>query len=124
MTESYAGQPISSEEQHKAVQKNTSYYDLKWGSLKDPAKENSWNWIGFFFYPFWLAYRKMYKLFFFIALLQLPLIILSYLVDMPLWIDVIFYLAIAFAVGRNGNRWYYQHVTKKIKGANIIDINV
>ena len=49
---------ISQQELHKGVQKNTAYYDFKWGQSENPAQGNTWNWVAFFFPYFWLAYRK------------------------------------------------------------------
>ncbi|MBJ9980426.1 DUF2628 domain-containing protein [Bacillus sp. S70] len=93
----------------KIVQNKKSYYDFKWGEVKDPAKENTWNWIAFFFTLFWIAYRKMYKLFFLLGLLQIPWFIIFHLIDIPLWVDIVLYLEFCFVVGWNGNRWYFKH---------------
>lgn len=111
---------ISFEEQHQVVQTNTSYYDLKWGSVKKPAKENTWNWAAFFFTTFWLAYRKMYKPFFVLGLIEILWIIPYYLTDIPPWAGIIFYLVISLVVGWNGNRWYYIHTSQVLKQAQVL----
>lgn len=102
-------------EQHKVVQRNTSYYDLKWGSVNDPGKENTWNWIAFFFTTFWLAYRKMYKPFFILLGIEAISTIPSYIIDIPLWVIFGYYVIISFIVGWYGNRWYYNHTLSLIK---------
>ena len=38
---------ISQQELHKVVQKNTAYYDFKWGKIENPAQGNTWNWVAF-----------------------------------------------------------------------------
>ncbi|WP_299090972.1 DUF2628 domain-containing protein [uncultured Metabacillus sp.] len=94
------------------VQKNTSYYHLKWGSVSDPGKQNTWNWAAFFFSTFWLAYRKMYKLFFLFLGIELLWTIPAYFVDLPLWVMYSFYPLVAIITGLYGNRWYYLHTVK------------
>ncbi|MDQ0243729.1 hypothetical protein J2S09_001274 [Bacillus fengqiuensis] len=120
MKEAYSEELISFEEQHKVVQTNTSYYDLKWRSVQNPAKENSWNWIAFFFSTFWLAYRKMYKPFFMLGLAEILWMIPSYFVDVPLWLDIPFYLAMSLLVGWSGNRWYYNHTSQVLEQAKVL----
>ncbi|MDR7073263.1 DUF2628 domain-containing protein [Fictibacillus barbaricus] len=115
MNEARLEDSSSFDEQHIVVQKNISYFDLKWRAVKDPAKQNTWNWIAFFFSPFWLAYRKMYKPFFVLALIELLYAVPFYLVDLPAWLDGPFYLIIAIVVGLNGNRWYYKHTLNILK---------
>jgi Protein of unknown function (DUF2628) len=117
MNEAHLEEFISFEEQHKVVQKNTSYYDLKWKSVKNPAKENTWNWLAFFFTTFWLAYRKMYKLFFILVLIELLWAVPFYLVDMPAWVDIPFIIIISLIVGLNGNRWYFKHTSHVLEQA-------
>ncbi|MFJ8353165.1 DUF2628 domain-containing protein [Bacillus paramycoides] len=101
----------------KVVQSNKSYYELKWRKVKDPAKENTWNWIAFFFSVFWIAYRKMYKLFFILGLLQIPWFLLFHLIDIPFWVDIILYLEFCLVIGWNGNRWYYKYSVQVLKKA-------
>ncbi|MGA8943666.1 MAG: DUF2628 domain-containing protein [Thermoactinomyces sp.] len=120
MKENYAEEFVSFEEQHQVVQTNTSYYDFKWGSVKNPAKENTWNWAAFFFTTFWLAYRKMYKPVFVLGLTGILWIIPHHLADIPLWVDIPFYLAISLVVGWNGNRWYYNHTSQVLKQARAL----
>lgn len=108
-------EPVTYEDENKVVQKNTSYYNLKWSSVKDPSKNNTWNWMAFFLYPFWLPYRKMYIPFIIISLLDLIWMLPAYMIDMPLWLDISFYLAVAIVAGWNGNRWYYKHTQRILK---------
>ncbi|WP_242214642.1 DUF2628 domain-containing protein [Bacillus cereus group sp. BfR-BA-01383] len=102
---------ISPQELHKVVRKNTAYYDFKWGQVKNPEKENTWNWVACIFPHFWLAYRKMYKLFIILTLLAVPTLIIATFIDIPMWIDFIIYVGTMLFTGWQGNRLYYKHVT-------------
>ena len=42
--------------------KYDSRYKKRWDSMSDRHSKLSWNWACFLFGPFWMAYRKMYKL--------------------------------------------------------------
>lgn len=117
MKETHLEESISFEEQRNVAQTNTSYYDLKWGSVKNPAKENTWNWVAFFFTLFWLAYRKMFKPFFVLGVIEMLWMVPFYLVDIPFWVDIPFYIVISLVVGWNGNRWYYNHTSRILKQA-------
>ncbi|WP_141529108.1 DUF2628 domain-containing protein [Bacillus cereus] len=107
---------ISPQELHKVVQKNTAYYDFKWGKIENPAQGNTWNWVAFFFPTFWLAYRKMYKLFIIFALLAIPSIVIPPFIDIPDGIYVTFNLALQLGMmiftGWQGNRLYYKHAVR------------
>ncbi|MED1564852.1 DUF2628 domain-containing protein [Bacillus paramycoides] len=103
---------ISSPELHKVVRKNTAYYDFKWGQVKNPEKENTWNWGAFIFPHFWLAYRKMYKLFIILTLIGVPTLITPVFIDMPMWIDFIIYVGTMLFTGWQGNRLYYKHIVR------------
>ena len=107
---------ISPQELHKVVQKNTAYYDFKWGKVENPAQGNTWNWVAFFFPTFWLAYRKMYKLFIIFALLAIPSIVITPFIDIPDGIYVTFSLALQLGMmiftGWQGNRLYYKQAVR------------
>jgi hypothetical protein len=36
------------------------YYIPKFQQMKSQNKKTSWNWVAFFFTPYWFMYRKMY----------------------------------------------------------------
>jgi hypothetical protein len=110
-------EPVLFEEEHKVVQKNTPYYDVKWAFVEDPARHNTWNWIAFFFSAFWLTYRKMYKPFIVLAIIEILWMIPFFLMDIPQWLHIPFYLIIALVAGRNANRWYYNYVTQVLNQA-------
>lgn len=117
MKETVLQEAISQQELHKVVRKNTAYYDFKWGQVKNPEKENTWNWVACIFPLFWLAYRKMYKLFIILTLLAIPTFI-----DIPIWIDFIIYIGIMLFTGWQGNRLYYKHVISILhKAENVPD---
>ncbi|MCU5681994.1 DUF2628 domain-containing protein [Bacillus wiedmannii] len=107
---------ISSQQLHTVVQKNTAYYDFKWGKVENPAQGNTWNWVAFFFPTFWLAYRKMYKLFIILTLLALPSILIPPFIDIPdgifLSIGLVFQLGMMIFTGWQGNRLYYKHAVR------------
>jgi Protein of unknown function (DUF2628) len=110
------------EEEHRVVQKNTAYYDVKWGYVEEPTRNNTWNWAAFFFFSFWLTYRKMYKPFFMISTLQLLWMIPFFLMDIPQWFHLTFYVTIAFIVGRNANRWYFHYASTILKHAKTLPV--
>ncbi|MGE6502874.1 DUF2628 domain-containing protein [Bacillus wiedmannii] len=101
---------------HTVVQKNTAYYDFKWGKVENPAQGNTWNWVAFFFPPFWLVYRKMYKLFSILMLLSVPSILIPPFIDIPdgifLSIGLVFQLGMMIFTGWQGNRLYYKHAVR------------
>ncbi|MEB9975691.1 DUF2628 domain-containing protein [Bacillus cereus] len=107
---------ISPQELHKVVQKNTAYYDFKWEKAENSAQGNTWNWVGFFFPYFWLAYRKMYKLFIILTLLSVPSIVVSPFVDIPdgiyLSVNLVLHLGVMLFTGWQGNRLYYKHAVR------------
>lgn len=107
---------ISPQQLHTVVQKNTAYYDFKWGKVENPAQGNTWNWVAFFFPPFWLAYRKMYKLFIILTLLAVPSIFVTPFIDIPdgifLSIGLVFQLGMMIFTGWQGNRLYYKHAVR------------
>jgi Protein of unknown function (DUF2628) len=113
-------EPVLFEEELTVVHKNTAYYDVKWGYVEDPTRNNTWNWAAFFFFSFWLTYRKMYKPFFIISILQVLWMIPFFLVDIPQWFHLTFYVTVAFIVGRNANRWYYHYVSTILKHARTL----
>ncbi|MBK5470296.1 MULTISPECIES: DUF2628 domain-containing protein [Bacillus] len=107
---------ISPQELHKVVQKNTAYYDFKWGKVENPAQGNTWNWVAFFVPTFWLAYRKMYKLFIILTLLSVPSVLVAPFIDIPdgifLSISLAFQLVMMIFTGWQGNRLYYKHAVR------------
>ncbi|PEJ72154.1 hypothetical protein CN888_17920 [Bacillus wiedmannii] len=117
---------ISPQQLHTVVQKNTAYYDFKWGKVENPAQGNTWNWVAFFFPTFWLAYRKMYKLFIILMLLSVPSILIPPFIDIPdgifLSISLVFQLGMMIFTGWQGNRLYYKHAVRILhKGENMPD---
>ncbi len=57
------------------------YYIPKFQEMKSQNKKNTWNWVAFFFLPYWFMYRKMYGygfaslgVAFFITLLNAPIL--------------------------------------------------
>jgi hypothetical protein len=115
-------EPVLFEEEHQVVQKNTEYFDVKWGYVEDPARNNTWNWAAFFFFSFWLTYRKRYKPFIVISILQFIWMIPFFLIDMPQWFYLTFYMTVAFIVGRNANRWYFNYVSSISKQAKSLSV--
>lgn len=109
MSHSETNTSVLSDGMKQVVQKNTYYYETKWNSVTNPSKENTWNWAAFFFTLFWLPYRKMYKAFAILAIIEILLNIPSYFVDIPWWTNIILLAAVSFAFGRFGNRMYYNH---------------
>ncbi|PEI72126.1 hypothetical protein CN646_09640 [Bacillus wiedmannii] len=117
---------ISPQQLHTVVQKNTAYYDFKWGKVENPAQGNTWNWVAFFFPTFWLAYRKMYNLFIILMLLSVPSILIPPFIDISdgifLSISLVFQLGMMIFTGWQGNRLYYKHAVRILhKGENTPD---
>lgn len=109
-------------EQNQVVQINTLYYNSKWGSVQNPEKNNTWNWMALLFPVFWLAYRKMYKVFLMFGIIGTLGFLPLHISDNPIWgyIGGLFYLVMAITVGRFGNQWYYNHASKVLKQAKIL----
>ncbi len=49
------------EEYGKVIQKNKHKFIPKFMAMERSNRKWTWNWAAFFFGPFWLMYRKMYK---------------------------------------------------------------
>lgn len=116
MKDTVLQETIATQDLHKVVKKNTAYYDFKWGKVENPARGNTWNWVAFFFPTFWLAYRKMYKLFIIFALLAIPSIVVPPFIDIPdgiyLTFSLVLQLGMMIFTGWQGNRLYYKHAVR------------
>ncbi|WLV24476.1 DUF2628 domain-containing protein [Aciduricibacillus chroicocephali] len=92
------------------VRSNQEYYFNKW------KKENSWNWVAFFFAPFWLGYRKMYKLIFILfgiyILFDIMMLRISGFNEDSL--NNALGMGAAIFFGLRGNDLYRKHMKRKI----------
>ena len=83
--------------------------------------------LGSLFLPnFWLAYRKMYKLFIILTLLAVPSIIVTPFIDIPdgiyLTCSLVLQLGTMIFTGWQGNRLYYKHAVRVLhKGEDMPD---
>ncbi|MFI8687609.1 DUF2628 domain-containing protein [Rossellomorea sp. NPDC077527] len=115
--------PIDLDEELRTsfVHKNVDYYQKKWGKMKQHNKTISWNWVTFFFAPFWFGYRKMYVHVVGIALIYFLMdFLLFFMNDMtPLDPGVNFYtVPFATVLGLFGNDLYLKHTNRFIDKAN------
>ena len=84
------------------IQKNTEYYIPKFIEFYTTDKNTSWNWVSFFWAPYWMAYRKMMDK--------------GVLVVIPILIPLVNIITLIFT-GIFGNYLYYKHVESKIEEA-------
>ena len=93
--------------------KYDSYYRGKWSRM-DNRSTSAWNWAAFFFGPFWLAYRKMYSYVwtYLGCFAAADIVILALRLDKYIGSGVS--MGLAVQIGRLGNCWYKDHVTKRI----------
>lgn len=83
--------------------------------------------LGSLFLPnFWLAYRKMYKLFIILTLLAVPSIIVTPFIDIPdgiyLTCSLVLQLGTMIFTGWQGNRLYYKHAVRVLHKEKIRQI--
>src|SRR5699024_7034732 len=103
------------------VDQKSHYYKNKWKKM-DPKKNGfSFNAGAFFFTFFWLGYRKMYKLVFFISLAFLAidaiLYVVGYQYQLDSFIDPVdraIGTATSALLGFYGNMLYKKHAEKKV----------
>lgn len=95
------------------IQKNTDYYMKKFNTLEVTGGKVSWNWAAFFFSSVWMLYRKMYKPFIVVFVLEL-------LVEMFLTSTATLLLSIL--VGLFGNYIYMKHIDERIDAEPAMDM--
>lgn len=103
------------------VDQNSNYYKRKWENM-DPKKNGfSFNAGAFFLTFFWLGYRKMYKLVFFISLgflaIDAILYVVGYQYQLDSFIDPVdraIGTATSALLGFYGNMLYKKHAEKKV----------
>lgn len=109
------------------VQVNADKYRAKWramfakaGTIKKTAARWSWNWPAFFLGGVWMLYRKMYAPgIFWLAVVAVLVIYPTLPGDLPGQDAMGSLPLILFLVaGMFGNGWYFQHVYKRVSGAN------
>ncbi|MFI3208211.1 MAG: DUF2628 domain-containing protein [Eubacteriales bacterium] len=84
------------------IRKGREYYARKFHKMKKSNKNNSWNWCGFFFGAYWMAYRKMY----------VPALVV--MVACQFIENYIVNLALAIAIGVLGNYFYMMTIEKYV----------
>lgn len=92
------------------VEKNPNYYLKKW------QKENSWNWSAFILAPFWLGYRKMYRvlLVLFGVIIVADAILRMVFGRIPGIPDLVAGFVTALFCGLRGNALYKKHAERQI----------
>ncbi|MBW3110251.1 DUF2628 domain-containing protein [Bacillus sp. MCCB 382] len=104
------------------VHKNVDYYQQKWDKMKQLNKTISWNWVTFFFAPFWFGYRKMYVHVAGIALVYFLMDLVLFLMDDMISLNSgvnFFTIPFATVLGLYGNDLYLKHTNRFIDKANI-----
>lgn len=109
------GADYSRQEMADFIAKNQQYYMEKFSYLEQ--EEFSWNKFGynagaFFFGPFWLAYRKMYRNCLFFSVIY----VIIY-VSIPREFKYAFHLMMPIVNGYIGNFLYMLHVKEKLRAA-------
>src|SRR5690625_6047559 len=95
--------PIFEEDLMLFVDQNSDYYKKKWDNTDPKKKGFSFNAGGFFFTFFWLGYRKMYELVFFISLSFLAIDAFLYVICYQYEVD-------SFIEDRKSTRLNSSHV--------------
>lgn len=103
------------------VDQKSDYYKNKWEKMELKKNGFSFNAGAFFFTFFWLGYRKMYKLVFFISLAFLAsdafLYVVGYQYQLDSFIDPVdraIGTATSALLGFYGNMLYKKHAKKKV----------
>src|SRR5690625_1181321 len=103
------------------VGKNYDYYHSKWKMIDENQNSVSWNIAALFLSVFWLGYRKMYKIIFFIAIFFLLFDLTLYFIysiydisDFFRTLDNGLTVAMSVVFGMYGNYFYKKHTEKQI----------
>ncbi len=92
------------------------YYLKRWQRL-EASKAPGFNWAAFFFGPYWLLYRRMFRTFW-ISLAVIGgitvLLVLATKGDPPRILDAFIAIATTIFFGRFGTYLYYLHTRRKI----------
>lgn len=96
------------------VGKNSDYYVQRWEEMSTTGKKISWNWAGFFFGLFWLAYRKMYPHTFGLMIFSLILQYVQKVMNTDPVVVALTNIAISAGIGMFGNYLYYEYAKSKI----------
>lgn len=103
------------------VDQNNDYYKRKWEKADSKKNGFSFNAGAFFLSLFWLGYRKMYKLVFFISLAFLAIDAILYMVGYQYQLDSFIDpvdraigTATSALLGFYGNMLYKKHAEKKV----------
>ncbi len=108
------------------VGKKSSYYIKHWFKLRQGISADSgFNFAALFYGPLWFLYRKMYLHFFAICLLLVAegavehyiFNVSPFSLNTILSISNVFGLCMSFSCAFYANRWYFHHVTRKIRSA-------
>lgn len=108
------------------VGKKSSYYMKHWFKLRQGINADSgFNFAALFYGPLWFLYRKMYLHFVAICLILIGegavehyiFKMSPFALDTILSISNVFGLCLSFSCAFYANRWYFNHVTRKIRAA-------
>ena len=100
-------------ELYKLAQKNQEYYKEAFERIEN--NKFKLNWVAFFFFPFWVVYRKMYAV---TAIFIVLYTALSWLFSYIEFLDFIFPFAVAVLLAIFANKIYRNHLIKIVEKAN------
>ena len=99
------------------VGKNFEKYHKRWSSMSNRNSKTSWNWVAFFFAPFWFAYRKMHLLAISYVVFDAVMTILSNLTESHLGVYIVLQLitlAVTIAIPIYANYLYLVRANETI----------
>lgn len=100
------------------IKQNIDYYAGKFNKMQSTGVKTSWNWCAFLFTSYWLIYRKMYKEFAIVAVLEHVLIpAAASIMDIFNGLNIV----VIILLGLFGNYLYMQHIDRLIDGEPIGD---
>lgn len=101
------------------IQKNIDYYINKFSKMQMSGSSISWNWCAFLFSSYWLIYRKMYKEFAVVAVLEVILIpIVGSFISMVNSLAIV----VNILVGLYGNNLYMKHIDRLIDNEPVNEV--
>ncbi|THF73866.1 zinc ribbon domain-containing protein [Cohnella fermenti] len=96
----------------RLIGKNAAYYRSRWAR---PGHNKGWNWAAFFWWPYWMGYRKMYKLLFIMIVAVHLLIVTPLMMLEHTYLYPIIVLGLSVHFGMYSNNHYLDHINKQQK---------
>jgi hypothetical protein len=95
----------------KSQKKRLAYYEKALEAYQSRGK-NTWNWVAFFFGPFWAVYRGMYLWSFVALILMAPAVVVM---SKQLLVICVTFIPIHLIWGLLANRMYFKFINRRYK---------